>query len=100
MQLYSVVQILFENAYVDLQRHLPVLSVKDVLHAVHAPVNAVHAEQFYAHAVHTLFPGLYYPVGHVVGFTQTPLTKAEVLLQPHLPGEGVFEVNDVLHAVQ
>ena len=60
----------------------------------------MHAEQLDAQGPQTLFPRLYCPVGQVVGFTQTPLTIAVVELQPHLPGEGVFEVNDVLQVLQ
>lgn len=60
----------------------------------------MHAEQLDAQGPQTLFPRLYYPVGQVVGLTQTPLTNAEVELQPHLPGEGVFVANDVLQALQ
>ncbi len=88
------------KAYVALQTHLPELSVNEVLQEVQAPVNCVHAEQLDEQGPQTLFPRLYCPVGQVIGLTQTPLTNAEVELQPHRPAEGVFVTNDVLHVLQ
>ena len=93
-------QIPFENAYVELQMHLPELSVKEVLHRVQAPVNCVQAEQLEAQGTHKLLPGLNCPVGHVFGFTQAVPLKAVVELQPHRPVVGVFVVNDLLQPVQ
>ena len=43
---------------------------------------------------------MYVPVAHVIGLTHAPFTKAEVELQPHLPGTGVLVVKEVTHFVQ
>jgi hypothetical protein len=79
---------------------LPDLRVRVTLHFVQAPVNWVHAEQFTEQAEQMLLPGLYFPAGQVIGFAQTPLEKAVVELQPHIPGFGVFVVKVDLHPVQ
>lgn len=70
------------------------------MQAEHDPVKNVQAVQFPGQTTHLLFPGLYYPVGQVIGFTQAVPSNAVVELHPHFPALGVFVINDVLQAVQ
>lgn len=60
----------------------------------------MHAEQFAGQLIQVLFPGLYYPVLQVVGFTQAVPSKAIEELHPHFPVVGVLVKNEGLHFEQ